>query len=77
MLRVGGKLAFVKLVAEESSQSLAEEDVRYHQPPSYIMEPQGDSHGDVDHQLCEVVRGGHIVKPVSKGDPVVTVNDHS
>lgn len=34
VLRVGDKLAFVKSVAEESRQGLAEEDTCYHQPPS-------------------------------------------
>lgn len=52
MLRVGGKRASVKLVAEESSQGLVEEDVGDHEPPGCIVEPQGDGHGDVDHQLC-------------------------
>lgn len=52
MLRVGGKFASVKLVAEESSQGLIEEDVCDHEPPSYVVESQGDGHGDVDHQLC-------------------------
>lgn len=52
MLWVGHKCAFVEPVVEERRQGLAEEDIGHHQPPGYVVEPEGDSHGDVDHQLC-------------------------
>lgn len=52
MLWVGHKCAFVEPVVEERRQGLAEEDIGHHQPPGYVVEPKGDSHGDVDHQLC-------------------------
>lgn len=77
MLRVGDKLALVKPVAEEGQQGLAEEDTCHHQPPRQIVEPKDDSHGNVDHQLCQVVRAGDVLKPVSKRDSVVAVNDRS
>lgn len=77
MLRVGDEFAFVEFVAEESRQGLVEEDIGYHEPPSQVVETEGDSHGNVDHQLCQVVRGRDVFKPVSKRDSVVTVNDHS
>lgn len=76
MLWVGDKFAFVEFVVEESRQGLAEEDICHHQPPSHIVEPKGDSQRNVDEQLREVVRGGHVLKPVSERDPVLAVDDH-